>query len=575
MPKIDVDQELFFSLLGRRYGPEELETLLPAAKAELDEWPHNPGPDGRLVMKIELNDTNRPDLWSTCGLARQLRIHSGGAIPAYSFFSREGDIRDAGGLRVEVDPSVRDVRPYIAAFVISGKPINEPMLKDIIQTQEKLCWNFGRKRKSIAMGVYRSAKMRFPVRYAAVDPRTTSFVPLGFDREMSLERILAEHPKGQEFGSILAGLARYPYLSDAKGETLSFPPIINSASLGAVEPGDSELFVELTGSDMPSLCVAASIVACDFADSGYAIKPVRVDYPYDTPFGRSVTFPYYFQKPVSCGLDRMSRILGRSISGEEAQAALARMGCRTDRHGQYIQVFPPEYRNDFLHAADVIEDVAMGAGLASFPPERPSDFTIGRLTPIEAFTRRAKDILVGQGFQEMIFNYLGSGADYLGRMRLGAESILRIANPMSESFEYIRNSTLPGLMGTEASSGGAAYPHRIFEAGKVVLPAPGENYGCVTRQYLGFLTAHAEADFNEAAAILNALLFYLRVDYSLEASEDPRFIPGRQARVLADGESLGIFGEIHPEVIEAWGVSMPCAGGELDLEAAMGALARS
>ena len=59
---------------------------------------------------------------------------------------------------------------------------------------------------------------------------------------------------------------KFPLLSDAAGETLSMAPIINSASLGAVQVGDRDLLVEMTGTDMPSLLLATMIVACDFFD---------------------------------------------------------------------------------------------------------------------------------------------------------------------------------------------------------------------------------------------------------------------------------------------------------------------
>jgi phenylalanyl-tRNA synthetase beta chain len=565
MPKIEVNEAQFFSLVGHRYSRDELEAIFPVAKAELDEWDESAGTPETRVIKIELNDTNRPDLWSSSGVARQIRTYQTKSIPQYPFFSREGDEKDAGDLVVNVDPSVKDVRPYIAAFVISGKPISESMLKDIIQTQEKLCWNYGRKRRSIAMGVYRSASMKFPVKYQAVDPDKTSFVPLGETRMMNLRQILADHPKGKEFAYILEGFQKFPYLTDAAGETLSFPPIINSSTLGAVEVGDSDLFVELTGTDLPSLCVAANIVACDFADSGYEIKPVRVNYPYDTPFGRDVVFPRYFQKPVSCGLDRIAKFLGRNFSGEEAEAALTRMGCASARHGQYVQVFPPEYRNDFLHAADIIEDVMIGFGMESFTPERPKDFTIGRITPLERLSRKAKDSMVGLGFQEMIYNYLGSKVDYIDKMNIDGSSLIQISNPMSENYEFVRNSPLPGLLLSESVSGQAVYPHRMFEIGKVVFRDAKENYGCKTRQWLGFLVAHAEADFNETASIVSALSYYLGFEYAVMPSEDPRFIPGRQASLAVNGTTVGIFGEAHPEVLSRWGISVPTTMGEIDV----------
>ncbi len=110
MPKIDVNEKLFFHALGRKFGKEELTELLTAAKAELDDWP-----EGEGILRIELNDTNRPDLWSTMGLARQLSLYLGGKAPAYPFFSRDGkaleDRRPArgGGRGPEGDPAVHRV----------------------------------------------------------------------------------------------------------------------------------------------------------------------------------------------------------------------------------------------------------------------------------------------------------------------------------------------------------------------------------------------------------------------------------------------------------------------------------
>ena len=571
MPKIEVNERLFFSLLGRRCGASELEELLMGAKAELDEWDATGGAesDESRTIKIELNDTNRPDLWSTAGLARQLRVRETSRRPEYPFFSREGDERKAKR-RVLVEASVQGVRPFLAGFVVSGKPISDAALKDMIQTQEKLAWNFGRKRRTISMGLYRTGIIKWPVSYKAVPPDSVRFVPLQWDRPMTLTEILREHPKGKEYAFINEGQALHPLLVDSTGAVLSYPPIINSADLGAVQVGDTELFIELTGTDMPSVTLASSIVACDFADMGYTVESVRVEYAYDTPFGRAVTFPYYFQTPVSVEAAKVSRLLGKPLDVAAVRAAVERMGCSTEAHGQYVTVAPPEYRNDFLHPVDVIEDVMMGKDMSFFEPERPHDFTIGRLSPIETFSRRAKSVMVGLGYQEMIYNYLGSGKDYVERMGIDGSAVVRITNPMSESFEYVRNSPLPGLLGSEAVSSRALYPHRIFEVGKVAFRNSKENYGVSTRQMLGFLSVHANAqamaDFNEAASQTATLMYYLGRDFELEEADDPRFIPGRQARITYKGAAVGVYGELHPRVLEAWGIAVPCAAAELDLD---------
>ena len=62
MPKIEVNEKLFFNLLGTKYDWDTFEKKLTFAKAELDEKPDESAPESERVIKIELNDTNRPDL---------------------------------------------------------------------------------------------------------------------------------------------------------------------------------------------------------------------------------------------------------------------------------------------------------------------------------------------------------------------------------------------------------------------------------------------------------------------------------------------------------------------------------
>ena len=226
------------------------EEALTCAKAELDEAADESLPPAERTFKIELNDTNRPDLWATAGCARQLRLHGGGKRPEYPFFSLPGKPQKTGR-RVVVEPSVRQVRPYLAGFIASGKPISDAALRDMIQTQEKLAWNFGRKRRTISMGLYRIAIIKWPIIYRAVDPDSVSFVPLQWDTPLTLLEILKQHPKGREYGFIQEHEPIHPLLVDSQGAVLSYPPIINSADLGAVQVGDTDLFIELTGTDQP------------------------------------------------------------------------------------------------------------------------------------------------------------------------------------------------------------------------------------------------------------------------------------------------------------------------------------
>ncbi|MGP1458320.1 MAG: phenylalanine--tRNA ligase subunit beta [Treponema sp.] len=575
MPKIEVNEELFFNLLSEKYDYDILEKKLTCAKAELDEKPDAANAEDKRVIKIELNDTNRPDLWSTNGIARQLRLHSGEPAADYGrFMSKKGDIKDYKNRVVIVEPALKEIRPFMVAFIICGKSINEPMLLDIIQTQEKLAWNFGRKRKSLSMGVYRADCIQFPVHYKAVDPDKTSFIPLQCEQPMTCRQILSEHPKGKDFGWILQKMMKFPLLADDKGEILSLPPIINSATLGAVPVGDKNLMVELTGDNMENLLLAANIVACDFADCGYDIEPVLVKHPYETGFGADIVAPFYFQKPAKARLSAINRMLGAAFDEAKAADALKRMGSAVEaaaltvdgKSDVELTVYPAPYRNDFLHEFDIIEDVMIGAGLDTFTPQKPKDFTIGRLLPITELSRKAKTLMVGLGYQEMIFNYVGSRKDYIDNMNIDAARVIEIANPMSENYQFIRPEMLSSLLRAESKSAGAAYPHKIFEIGKVAYLCEEENTGTRTRQNLGFLYAGAGVNFNDAAGDVSALLYFLDRKYEVIESSDPRFIAGRQAAIVVNGKKIGIFGESHPQILENWSITVPCAACEIDLE---------
>jgi len=177
--------------------------------------------------------------------------------------------------------------------------------------------------------------------------------------------------------------------------------------------------------------------------------------------------------------------------------------------------------------------------------------------------------MVGLGYQEMIFNYLGSGKDYIERMNIDNSNVIEISNPMTENFQFVRASIIASLLSAEAPSGNAPYPHRIFEIGKVAYRCEEENTGTRTRQHLGFLSSSSDANFNEAASQVASLLYYLDHDYSVTESFDSRFVPGRQATILIKGTPAGIFGEIHPQVLENWDIGTPCVACELDLEKLM------
>jgi len=299
---------------------------------------------------------------------------------------------------------------------------------------------------------------------------------------------------------------------------------------------------------------------------GFTIKPVKVVLDEESEFGREITVPYYYQDPIMCTKAQAHKTLGIELSDEEIIASLKRMGVFALAQDDEIYATVPEYRDDFLHAADLVEDIMIGYGLNNIEPEMPHDFTMGRISDAEALSRKIRSLMVGLGFQEMMYNYLGSKKSYIDKMCVDGSQYIQIMNPMSENYEYVRPSILPSMLDSESISASAAFPHKIFEIGKVAYLDPSDNSGTTTRNNLGFMVSDTAVGYNEISALINNLLYFLRLDYTLDVLEDLRYIEGRCANIICGGKVIGHFGEIHPQVLENWNCSMPTVACELDID---------
>ena len=564
MPKIEVNKNSFFKLLGKQYNIEELEHLLTFAKAELDLTPLEFR--NSEILKIELNDTNRPDLWTENGLSRLLNVlkdKKKSRKNAYDSFISLQNVKKSVAEEhvIKVCSGVKKVRPFIAGFLIKGKKISKEELDNVIQTQEKLCTNYGKKRQTLAMGIYRASHISWPISYTTESP-VFEFIPLGFENSASLKEILKIHPKGIEYASILKDFKKYPILKDSNDEVLSFPPIINSAKLGAVKEGDDFLFVEFTGTQLSNVLLACNIVACDFSDNGWEVMPITVQEEKT-----ELMTPIYFQEPCNVKVSYINKLLGSSFSMKEVILSLEKMGSEVEILDEdTIQVIIAPYRNDYLHPVDVVEDVMIASNLSSFEPISPNDFTIGRLLPETILARKIKKLLVGMGYEEFIFNYLGSAKDYIEKMKTSEKDVLEIVNPISENYQFVRPSILPSLLSCESASSTATYPHKIFELGKIAfISETGEN-GCKTSNSLCFLTSEKEANYNKIASEVSAFFYYLNLDYKVKEATDSRFILGRVATCTVGNKVVGVFGEIRPDILENWEITMPCVMAEFDVD---------
>ncbi len=574
MPKISISKNLFHLLLSGNTQKQDFmassdtfNTYLECAKAELD------GEDEHSY-KIELNDTNRPDLWTGAGLARQLKCYHSHLfteeINPYHFFNEVPSKEKY----ISVDKNIHAIRPYVTGFIASGIKITPHVLDELIQIQEKLCENFGQKRQTLAIGIYRENKITWPIHYKAANPHTTKFTPLDYDEELSLKEILTTHQKGKEYGSIISSHTQFPLLVDSNNEILSMPPIINSNYIGAVQPGDERLFIECTGSDIYMLLLASAILACDCADFGFTITRVISKYPYDTQEGREIASPYYFQKPIYTSVAKVKSYLGKMFTNTVICESLKKMNLKVEEKKEEIHITPPPYRDDFLHEVDIIEDIMIGYGMSNIVPQPIQNFTIGRLTYKEEISRRVVSLMVGMGFQEMLFPYLGSEKIFIRSMypekdhTLVLKNIVKVANPLSENYALLRPSGLPHLLEAERVSAHSIYPHKMFEVGKTALLDDSKNYGTRTNTVLSFIMADTQMGFTNINAIVSAFLYYENIEWYAHTISDSRFIENRVAHIIRkkDNTTLGIFGEIHPRVLEAFDITMPIVAGEIQID---------
>jgi phenylalanyl-tRNA synthetase beta chain len=563
MPTISIFKGDLESLLGgrskRTVSIEQLEEWLMLVKGELKG--HNPETG---EMRVELQDSNRPDLWCCEGIARQIRIKQQGRLKPYAFFAKQTkSVR-----RLTVGPGLDAVRPYAAVCAAKGYRVTEEGLAQLIQTQEKLADIFGHKRKTVSIGIYQLSKITFPVTYELVKPDEARFTPLGMETVMTLAEILMVHPKGLEHGHILAGQSRLPILRDAKHQPLSFPPIINSREIGEVRVGDDELFVEVTGTDLAMVVLTLNIFAANLADRGAIIEPVEVQYPRNTPLGKRVVTPRDLGKPRTIQIRTIEQALGQALEIKAVKQALEVYGYRVSAGKDRVTATLPPYRQDLMHAMDVVEDVAMSRGYGEFSPVMPSQFTVGGLSRIEQTSDRARELMVGLGFQEIISNILGSPENYSTAMRLDGTAwgeMVEVENAMAVTFSCLRQWMLPSLLRVEAASSRAFYPHRLFEAGDVAIPDGSHELGARTETVLGAVIAHAAAHFSEIHSCLDVLCYHLGKEYTLEPVQHPSFLEGRAGRIIVAGKPVGVIGEVHPEVLERWQISVPVVSFDVNL----------
>jgi phenylalanyl-tRNA synthetase beta chain len=302
------------------------------------------------------------------------------------------------------------------------------------------------------------------------------------------------------------------------------------------------------------------------------------------------------RRVVPIRVDRISRLLGLELSPARVRELLNPLDFEVDGDADALDVLVPPHRLDVTSDADVAEEVARAHGYeripwrlprASLPPFRPD--------PSEP-RHRVRRILAGLGLDETVSHALIGRAD-LERTRYAADDpqLVHLFNPLSEEHAILRPNLYPSLLaGVAENARWRQADVRLFDLGKVYwyqlgAPTPRDRRAetAGTGRYesweLGIVLggnarpasagepprAVEVADLKGIVDALHDALGAPRPAYRAEDADarHPHRHPGRTGLVIdASGRPYGSLGEVHPQVVEAWGLTGRPVDAAIDLD---------
>lgn len=552
MPQSTLSLSRLIAASGGAVAPETLEALIFPSKAEIA------GRDGDAIT-VEVTP-DRLDLLSEGGLGASLAGAAGHAKGALPHRSHPPD----ASVSFTVDRSVSPLRPFLSAIRLEAPDngaLDVGLLAEAIRFQELLHATIGRNRARASLGLYPLERLVGPFRYTSEALNGVEFTPLDSTGKLWGDAFLKSHPMAEQYGALGARDGECLTLRDSRGTILSLPPILNSEEGGAIRVGDRSLLLESTGTVASRVAEAVGMLALPFVAAGWAVGPVPIGYPDRTDDGLSVLAP----RPIPLPSHLLEEVSGRRFSASEVEHLLAT--CRLSGHpveGGWTVDAPP-WRPDLLSSHDVIEDVVLARGVQAEDGVVPRSATRGKYRPATRLRRRARELLLGCGYQPLVSPVLVAREV---AERFGRATAIRVANPTSDELAVLRDSLLLSLYTALQANVRNGYPQKLAEVGPVVVRDPHAESGGSTRWRAAFVLASETAGFADAAALVDHLFRAFGAPGVREPLDAVGSISGRGARLRLAGESVAEMGELDPELLDLARVPVPVAWAEVDLTAA-------
>lgn len=500
-----------------------------------------------VELKIEIT-AEKMDFVSSIGIARAIK----------HYLEIEKEIKDyeikKGKNTIVVDKSVQKVRPKIVGAIIRDFKVTEENLEEIIKIQEKIHDSFGRNRKKISVGIYPVDKINFPITFKAEKPEKIKFRPLESEVEMNGNEILDKHETGKKYAHLIKESEVYPVLIDSKNNILSMPPIINSYETGRVVPGKCDLFIDCTGYNLTHLDNILKVLVTTLLEMGGKAESVIVDYgeeKYELNLDNH-------KDEIDVGF--VNEWIGINIKTKEAEKLLRRMCYKVSEiKGNKIKVEIPPYRSDIWHDVDIADDIARAYGYNNIKPKIPEISSNGEHLSKSIKKEKITDNLVGMGFLELYTYMLTSREVQYTKMKIKEKNSIKIINSAEEGINTVRTLILPEQLIALNINRKCGYPQKVFENGFVINNDENEEHICVS-------ISEPKSNYTKIKEVFDMLVKINGWDLKLKEKEYAFLIKGRSASILHKNKEIGFIGEIHPEILDNFGLLVPVNCFEINIK---------
>lgn len=270
------------------------------------------------------------------------------------------------------------------------------------------------------------------------------------------------------------------------------------------------------------------------------------------------------RRSLQLRLHRVQRVLGISLTAEQVNELIAPIGFEVEASdSDTVTVHVPSWRGDCVEEIDLVEEIARHVGYDTLGKTVPTSPMHGKLSARQQRRRLMREVLLSLGASEAMPNpFLAAGE--LTQSGADETCALRLANPLVAEESVLRTSLRPGLLKALAYN----QSHRIvdislFEVGHV-YPQGNE---VLPDEYESVCVMVAGHDATTAVDLWSQIADALEVGAQVDSDNPPPgFHPTRSASLRRGKMVLGAVGEIHPEVLAAFGVEGRVACLELNAD---------